>query len=212
MATDYFKIAGGTVYDPANGIDGQVRDIWIAGGKIVAPPTDPEIRPTRVIDARGLVVMPGGVDMHCHIVGPKVNTARKMCPEQKRRGQAVHRTGNTRSGTMGSVPSTFATGYKYAGLGYTTAFDAAIPPLSARHAHEEFADTPCIDKGFYVLMGNNHYLMRSIQQGEPEKVKALVGWLLDGDEVVRRQDRQSRRCRDVEEPVGRQRRDCRLAG
>ena len=79
---------------------------------------------------------------------------------------------------MGSVPSTFATGYKYAGLGYTTAFDAAIPPLAARHAHEEFADTPCIDKGFYILMGNNHYLMRSIQQGEPEKVKALVGWLL----------------------------------
>ena len=79
---------------------------------------------------------------------------------------------------MGSVPSTFATGYKYAGMGYTTAFDAAIPPLSARHAHEEFDDTPCIDKGFYVLMGNNHYLMRSIQQGEPEKVKAFIGWLL----------------------------------
>ena len=45
MATDYFKIAGGTVYDPANGIDGEVRDIWIAGGKIVAPPADPEIKP-----------------------------------------------------------------------------------------------------------------------------------------------------------------------
>ena len=27
-------------------------------------------------------------------------------------------------------------------------------------------------------MGNNHYIMRSIQQGEPEKVKAFVGWLL----------------------------------
>ena len=45
-----------------------------------------------MIDARGLVVMPGGVDMHCHIVGPKVNTARKMCPEQKRRGEPVRRT------------------------------------------------------------------------------------------------------------------------
>ena len=65
---------------------------------------------------------------------------------------------------MGSVPSTFATGYKYAGMGYTTAFDAAIPPLAARHAHEEFDDTPCIDKGFYVLMGNNHYVMQAIQE------------------------------------------------
>ena len=155
----------GTVYDPANGIDGEVRDLWIAGGRIVEPPADPEVRPTRTIDARGLVVMPGGVDMHCHIAGPKVNTARKMCPEQKRRGEPVRRTSLTHSGTMGSVPSTFATGYKYAGLGYTTAFDAAIPPLSARHAHEEFEDTPCIDKGFYVLMGNNHYVMRSHPAG-----------------------------------------------
>jgi formylmethanofuran dehydrogenase subunit A len=178
MVIEYLKIAGGTVYDPANGIDGQVRDIWIAGRKIVDAPTDPEIRPTRTIDARGLVVMPGGVDMHCHIVGPKVNTARKMCPEQKRRSEPVRRTRYTHSGTMGSVPSTFATGYKYAGMGYTTAFDAAVPPLSARHAHEEFEDTPCIDKGFYILMGNNHYLMRSIHEKDPRKVKALVGWLL----------------------------------
>jgi formylmethanofuran dehydrogenase subunit A len=178
MNKEYFKIAGGTVYDPANGIDGEVRDIWIAGQKIVEPPTDQEVKPTRVLDASGLVVMPGGIDMHCHIVGPKVNTARKMCPEQKRRGEPVLRTRLTHSGTMGSVPSTYATGYKYAGMGYTTAFDAAIPPLSARHAHEEFEDTPCIDKGFYVLMGNNHYVMRSIQRGEPEKLKAFVGWLL----------------------------------
>jgi formylmethanofuran dehydrogenase subunit A len=178
MATEYLKIAGGTVYDPANSIDGEVRDIWVSGGKIVQPPDDPEIRPARVIDASGLVVMPGGVDMHCHIVGPKVNTARRMCPEQKRRAKPIYRTAISHSGTMGSVPSTFATGYKYAGMGYTTAFDAAIPPLSARHAHEEFEDTPCIDKGFYILVGNNHYLMRSIQEGEQQKVKALIGWLL----------------------------------
>jgi formylmethanofuran dehydrogenase subunit A len=176
--SDLIKISGGTVYDPANGIDGDVRDIWIANGKIVAAPTDPSIRPTREIDARGLVVMPGGVDMHCHIAGPKVNVARKMRPEEKRKAEVLHRTANTHSGTLGSVPSTFATGYKYAGMGYTTAFDAAIPPLGARHAHEEFEDTPCIDKGFYVLMGNNHYVMRSIQQNEPQKLKAFIAWLL----------------------------------
>ena len=191
MVIEYFKIAGGTVYDPANGIDGQVRDIWIAGRKIVDPPADPEVRPARTLDARGLVVMPGGVDMHCHIVGPKVNTARKMCPEQKRRSEPVRRTRNTHSGTMGSVPSTFATGYKYAGMGYTTAFDAAVAPLSARHAHEEFEDTPCIDKGFYILMGNNHYLMRSIQQNEPREGEGACWMALVFLEVVCRQARQS---------------------
>jgi formylmethanofuran dehydrogenase subunit A len=172
------KILGGTVYDPAHGVDGQLRDIWIDAGRGVAPPADPAVRPVRTIDARGLVVMPGGIDMHCHIAGPKVNMARKMRPEEKREAEPVRRTALTHSGTMGSVPSTFATGYKYAALGYTTAFDAAIPALSARHAHQEFADTPCLDKGFYVLMGNNHYIMRAIHRGEHEKARAFIAWLL----------------------------------
>jgi formylmethanofuran dehydrogenase subunit A len=175
---DYTKISGGTVYDPANGVDGQVKDLWIAEGRIVEAPSDPATRPNREIDARGLVVMPGGIDMHCHIAGPKVNVARKMRPEEKRKAAPMPRTANTHSGTLGSVPSTFATGYKYAGLGYTTAFDAAIPPLGARHAHEEFEDTPCLDKGIYVLMGNNHYVMQSIRDNEPQKLKAFIGWLL----------------------------------
>ena len=175
---EYTKISQGTVYDPTNGIDGQILDLWIANGKIVEAPTDPDIRPVRTIDAQGLVVMPGGIDMHCHIAGPKVNVARKMRPEEKRKGEVIRRTNLTHSGTMGSVPSTFATGYKYAALGYTTAFDAAIPPLGARHAHEEFDDTPCIDKGIYVLMGNNHYVMQTLQKKEPEKLKAFIGWLL----------------------------------
>jgi formylmethanofuran dehydrogenase subunit A len=175
---DLLRITGGTIFDPANGIDGQVRNLWIADGKIITAPADRATRPAREIDARGLVVMPGGVDIHCHIAGPKVNVARKMRPEEKRGAHILHKTADTHSGSLGSVPSTYATGYKYAGMGYTTAFDAAIPPLAARHAHEEFADTPCIDKGFYVLMGNNHYVMRSIQQNEPQKLKAFIAWLL----------------------------------
>lgn len=178
MTDSLFQISGGYVYDPANQIDGQVKDLWIRDGKIVEPPTDPSQRPARRLDASGLIVMPGGIDMHCHIAGPKVNIARKMHPEQRRLAPPVRRTSITHSGTMGSVPSTFATGYKYLGLGYTTAFDAAVPPLSARHAHEEFGDTPGIDKGFYVLMGNNHFVMQSIAEQDPEQLQAFVSWLL----------------------------------
>jgi formylmethanofuran dehydrogenase subunit A len=174
-----WKIANGTVYDPIHGIDGLQKDIWIQDGKIIDVPTDPAVHPDRTLDATGLVVMPGGVDMHAHIAGPKVNVARKMRPEDKRRAPPVRRTPLTRSGTTGSVPSTFATGYLYAGMGYTTAFDAAIPPLGARHAHEEFNDTPVIDKGFFVLMGNNHYVLNQIKDKEPERLRAFVAWLLD---------------------------------
>ncbi len=172
------RIANGTVYDPANNVDGLVRDLWVRDGKVAAAPTDPDLRPDKTLDATGLVVMPGGVDMHSHIAGPKVNVARKMRPEDKRKAAVVRRTPLTRSGTVGSVPSTFATGYLYAGLGYTTAFDAAIPPLGARHAHEEFHDTPLIDKGFLVLIGNNHYAMKQIAAGETEKLRAYAAWLL----------------------------------
>lgn len=176
--SNYSLIEGGTVYDPANGIDGCVRDIWIQDGKVVAPPIDPAVRPTTTLDARGYVVMPGGVDMHCHIAGPKVNVARKMRPEEKRKARPIHRTGHTRSATTGSVPSTFGTGYLYAGLGYTSAMDAAVPPLFARHAHEEFADTPIIDKAFLSLVGNNHYVMNQVKAGDRAKLDAYCGWLV----------------------------------
>jgi formylmethanofuran dehydrogenase subunit A len=169
------KIAGGTVHDPANRIDGEVRDLWVRDGKVIA---DPGEAPDRVLDARGLVVMPGGIDIHAHIAGPKVNVARKLRPEDRRTAPPLRRTATLRSGTLGSTPTTFATGYLYAGLGYTTVFDAAVPPLGARHTHEEFHDTPVIDKGFFVLVGNNHYVLRQVTAGEPERLRAFLGWLL----------------------------------
>ena len=172
----FTKLANGTVYDPANGVEGQVRDIWMSQGKVVPPPS---VEPDRVYDLAGLVVMPGGIDMHAHIAGPKVNVARKLRPEDRRDSPPFRRTSLLRSGTLGSTPSTFATGYLYAGMGYTTVFDAAIPPLGARHTHEEFHDTPVIDKGFFVLVGNNHYALRQIAAGEKEKLKAFCGWLLN---------------------------------
>src|SRR5689334_21297416 len=98
MMSDLLRISQGTVYDPTNNVNGEVRDLWVSGGKVVDAPSDPNIRPTREIDARGLVVMPGGIDMHCHIAGPKVNVARKMRPEEKRHSAVVSRTANTRSG------------------------------------------------------------------------------------------------------------------
>lgn len=171
------RVVGGEIYDPVNGIDGATMDLWIESGKFVAPPEDPSIRPSREIDARGYIVFPGGVDMHCHIAGPKVNVARKMRPEE-RRSAVIARGERTRSGSIGSVPSSFTTGYLYAGLGYTTAIDAAVAPLFARHCHEEFADTPILDKGFLALVGNNHYILRQIREREPDRLEAYCAWLL----------------------------------
>lgn len=167
------RIVNGRVYDPANGLDGVVQDICIRDGRIVA-----DVAPdARTIDARGMVVMPGGVDIHCHIAGSKVNLARKLQPDDHRRDPHL-RTRFTRSGTGGTVPSTFATGYRYAALGYTTAMEAAISPLGARHTLEEFHDTPVIDKGFFILMGNNVLLYRLLQEGRHEEFRHALAWWL----------------------------------
>jgi formylmethanofuran dehydrogenase subunit A len=177
--SSFLLIRDGHVVDPANGLDG-VADLWIdrTSGRVVNSPGDPEIRPDRVIDARGLVVMPGGIDVHCHIAGGKVNAARLMRPEEARNHPPFLGSARLRSGTRGSVPTTFSTGYQYAGLGYTFALDAAIAPLGVRHAHHELDDTPVIDKAFLALLGNNHFVMDRLAEGNDAAVRGYVAWLL----------------------------------
>jgi len=166
------RITGGRVYDPANGVDGEVRDVCLRDGKVVDDVPDHATR----IDARGRVVMPGGVDIHAHIAGPKVNAARRLAPEEHR-GDVQDRTAIMRSGTGGTVPSTFVTGYRYALLGYTTVVEAATPPLAARHVLSELRDTPMIDALFLLLMGNNVALFDLIRR-DPARVRDAVAWWL----------------------------------
>jgi formylmethanofuran dehydrogenase subunit A len=167
------RIAGGRVYDPANGVNGDERDVCVQDGKIVADVPEH----ARRIDARGMVVMPGGVDIHAHIAGPKVNAARKLAPEEHR-ADVLERSAILRSGSGGTVPSTFATGYRYALLGYTTVVEAATPPLAARHTLSELRDTPIIDAAFLVLMGNNLPLFELIRSGEVGRARDAIAWYL----------------------------------
>jgi formylmethanofuran dehydrogenase subunit A len=164
-------IVNGKLYDPINNIDGEVKEICIQDGRIVDPVPEDATR----IDAQGMIVMPGGVDIHCHIAGPKVNLARKLQPEDHRLDPHPS-TPYTRSGTGGIVPSTFATGYRYATMGYTTAMEAAVTPIGARHTLEEFHDIPVIDKGFYVLLGNNIFLQNLLREGRHEEFREAVAW------------------------------------
>jgi formylmethanofuran dehydrogenase subunit A len=167
------RIAAGRVYDPANGVAGEVRDVCLSGGKVVE---DVPAHAAR-IDARGMVVMPGGVDIHAHIAGPKVNAARRLAPEEHR-GDVVDRSAVLRSGTGGTVPSTFVTGYRYALLGYTTVVEAATPPLAARHVLAELRDTPIIDAAFLLLMGNNLALFDLIRR-DPARLRDAIAWWLE---------------------------------
>lgn len=59
------NIRGGRVIDPATGRDG-IGDVYLADGKFVADPAPGAAE----IDARGLVVCPGFIDIHVHLREP----------------------------------------------------------------------------------------------------------------------------------------------
>ena len=168
-------IKNGRVYDPKNGIDGDKVQIHIKDGKIVEKV---EEKDSKVIDASGMIVMPGGVDIHSHIAGAKVNTGRAFRPEDHAK-DPVSKTKISRGGSGYSVPSTFVTGYRYAQLGYTTVIEPAMPPLKARHTHEEFFDIPIIDKAAFPLFGNNWFVIQYIREKDLDKLLAYVAWLLE---------------------------------
>lgn len=97
------KLTGGKIYDPANGVDGVVRDIYVENGRIVTPA--PGAKVDQEFSLAGRVVMAGGIDPHSHIGGGKVTIGRMLMPEDHL-GQEVARTELTRSGCGHAVPST----------------------------------------------------------------------------------------------------------
>ena len=167
----YLKLSGGTIVDPANGIDRRQGDIWIRDGRIVEPPDNSDNSQVTTLDLNGMVVMAGAIDMHCHIAGPKVSVARQMQPEMTRLAME--------SGEMANVPDIFTAGFRYTGLGYTTCFDAAVSPLASRHVHSEFSRIPNVDTGFFTLLGNNHRVMDCVARGDSDGLDAFMGWLIN---------------------------------
>ncbi|MDQ7090986.1 MAG: formylmethanofuran dehydrogenase subunit A [Methylococcales bacterium] len=170
------KLTGGRIYDPANKIDGQIADIYIQDGKIITPPHEAKI--DKEYDLKGKVVMAGAIDLHTHIGGGKGNIARMLMPESHRLDPEPH-TAIKRAGTGHPMPSTFTTGYRYAEMGYTAGFEPAVLPINARQAHMEMGDIPILDKGGYVMLGSDDYLLRMMTaKKDQQAINDYVAWTL----------------------------------
>src|SRR5258708_19809855 len=59
-------LKGGRIIDPATGRD-EIADIGFGDGKVAAVGSDLPLRGSEIIDARGLIVVPGLIDLHTHV-------------------------------------------------------------------------------------------------------------------------------------------------
>ncbi|MCP3023927.1 formylmethanofuran dehydrogenase subunit A [Cupriavidus basilensis] len=176
------RLHGGRLYDPARGVDGQLADLYIRDGRIVelAPGTRAEAE----LDIGGMVVMAGGIDMHSHIGGGKVNLARMLLPEDHR--DNLPAAGPLELASCGTcTPGTLATGYRYAQMGYTAAFEPAMMASNARQTHFEMGDTPVIDHGAYVMLGNDDLFLRMLAEGTDfQRIRDYVGWTINASKAL----------------------------
>jgi hypothetical protein len=114
-----YKIAGGRVFDPAQGWQGEVRDLYLDGDRIV--PRLPQVE--AVIDATNLAVVPGGIDIRGQVATYGLNFLR----------------------LWGVVPPPGKLGEMYAALGYTHVHEPFLTLATAGYVHRELAALPVVD-------------------------------------------------------------------
>jgi formylmethanofuran dehydrogenase subunit A len=152
-------LKGGRIVDPVNGRD-ETGDLWIENDRIIAPPQGK--LPDEVHDVSGKIVMAGAIDIHSHIAGGNVNSARLLLPEKHQNFLA-----NPVALPFSTAKwSTFETGTIYASMGFTTVIEPAIVPHQALQAHLELSDIPIIDKGTLTVLGNDDFLLSLLRDGE----------------------------------------------
>lgn len=168
------RLTGGRIFDPAQSLNGTVQDLWFRDGLMISPP-EAGVVPDVDIDVSGKVVMAGAIDIHSHIAGGNVNTARLLLPEQHRNFMA-RKLGHAFSTARWS---TTETGYRYARMGYTTVVEPAVLPANALDAHLQMADIPIIDTAGLAILGNDDFLLRLMRsKAYQNQINDYVAWTL----------------------------------
>ena len=158
-------LKGGRIVDPVHHRD-DVGDLWIENDRIIEPPHGKQ--PDDVHDVSGKIVMAGAIDIHSHIAGGNVNSARLLLPEKHQN----HLPWPPSLPFSTAKWSTFETGTIYASMGFTTVVEPAISPHQALQAHLELADIPIIDKGILTVLGNDDFLLSLLRDGESSSAVA----------------------------------------
>lgn len=168
------EVLNAQVVDPLHPQHGQLTHLLAVDGRWAehdsqSPPPD------KVIDLAGALTLAGGIDIHTHIGGGKVNLARMLMHNLPREGRSVW-------------PAPL-TGQLYNAMGYTVCFEPAMMLSTARHTHLELADTANIDSGAYVVLGNEDWLLKMLGQAaasgtEDPELDALVAWSVHASKAL----------------------------
>jgi len=113
------KIAGGRLYDPTCGLDGEAGDLFVEDGRLVAP--FPEV--DREIEARGQIVTPAGIELRGQVATYGLNFLR----------------------LTNGAPSLKELGESYALLGYTHVHEPFLTGLTAGYVQRQLAGLPVVD-------------------------------------------------------------------
>ncbi|MFZ2650789.1 MAG: formylmethanofuran dehydrogenase subunit A [Burkholderiaceae bacterium] len=183
-------LRGGRIVDPANPAAPQHRDLALRDGCVALPTEGAHY--DEEIDASGCVIMAGGIDLHTHIGGGKVNLARLLMAEDHRCGAdpISPAAGPLELPSCGRcTPGTLATGYRYVEMGYTAAFEPAMVASNARHAHMEMGDVPVLDHGAYVMLGNDELFLQLLSEGGRDarnfaQLRDYTAWTINASKAM----------------------------
>ena len=173
------KLEGGRIIDPAHNRDA-VGDLYLEDGRIVEKPDGRE--PDEVHDVSGKIVMAGAIDVHSHIAGSNVTLGRQLMPELPLLAAAEGQPVLPSPAAWGS----YATGLRYAQMGYTTVIEPAMIPTHAIQAQTELASIPIIDVAGLVVLGNDDYTLNLLRKGDSksDELKDYVAWTLAHSKAI----------------------------
>jgi formylmethanofuran dehydrogenase subunit A len=113
------KIAGGRLYDPSCGWDGETGDLYIRDGRLVEPIAEVD----REIEARGQVVTPAGIELRGQVATYGLNLMR----------------------LINGTPPRWEWGESYALLGYTHVHEPFLTAWTAGYVQRQLAGLPVVD-------------------------------------------------------------------
>jgi formylmethanofuran dehydrogenase subunit A len=143
------KIAGGRLYDPACGWDGEIGDLYIEAGRLVGPL--PEV--DRVIEARGQVVTPAGIELRGQVATYGLDFLR----------------------LSNGTPSLAEVGESYAFLGYTHVHEPFLTASTAGYVQRQLAALPVVDTSASLVVNLREL---DLYLGSPEHLAEVGETLL----------------------------------